>query len=97
MSATHTPDPSICRCSRGGTQHTRRRRTVEMRSVSSAMRGKSRAGVTAKEMTAVVSGMKRAIVVRDKTIMRMETVMRMGTIVGMTIVKMTVMMIENDE
>jgi hypothetical protein len=62
-----------------------------MRSVSSAMRGKVRAGVTAKEMTAVVSRMKRAVVVRDKTIMRMET------IVGMTIMKITVMMIENDE
>jgi hypothetical protein len=66
-----------------------------MRGVTPAMRRKVRAGMTAKEMTAVVSRMKRAVVVRDKTIMR--TIMRMETIVGMTIMKNTVMMIENDE
>jgi len=63
-----------------------------MRRVTSAVRGKIRAGVTTEEMTAIVRRVKRAVVARHKAIMRVRM-----SIVKMTIMKISVMMIENDE
>jgi hypothetical protein len=56
------------------------------------VRGKIRAGVTAEEMAAVLRRVKRAVVVRDQAIVRVRM-----SVVELTVVKVTVMMIENDE